>query len=131
MDIASGRACFYINIKAFGLSGRAADWIGRAAAWVQVKHACRTGTLNVIPAMVTLGILRFMGNWNSFLYPLIVTTKAEMRTFLVGLGTVARSGGDAGIDMAGAALGFVPTFVVFLLGKRYIIQGVSLSGLKG
>lgn len=85
----------------------------------------------LVPSMVTLGILRFMGNWNSFLYPLIVTTKAEMRTLPVGLGTVARSGGDAGLDMAGAVLGFVPTFVVFLLGQRYIIQGVSLSGLKG
>ena len=83
------------------------------------------------PAMVTLGILRFMGNWNSFLYPLIVTTKADMRTLPVGLGTVARSGGDAGLDMAGAVLGFLPTFIVFLLGQRYIIQGVSLSGLKG
>lgn len=85
----------------------------------------------LVPAMVTLAILRFMGNWNSFLYPLIVTTKAEMRTLPVGLGTVARSGGDAGLDMAGAVLGFLPTFLVFLLGQRYIIQGVSLSGLKG
>lgn len=85
----------------------------------------------LVPALVTLAILRFMGNWNSFLYPLIVTTKADMRTLPVGLGTVARSGGDAGLDMAGAVLGFLPTFLVFLLGQRYIIQGVSLSGLKG
>ncbi len=85
----------------------------------------------LVPAMVTLAILRFMANWNSFLYPLIVTTKAEMRTLPVGLGTVVRSGGDAGLDMAGAVLGFLPTFLVFLLGQRYIIQGVSLSGLKG
>ena len=85
----------------------------------------------LVPSLVTLAILRFMGNWNSFLYPLIVTTKADMRTLPVGLGTVARSGGDAGLDMAGAVLGFLPTFMVFLLGQRYIIQGVSLSGLKG
>lgn len=85
----------------------------------------------LVPALVTLAILRFMGNWNSFLYPLIVTTKADMRTLPVGLGTVARSGGDAGLDMAGAILGFLPTVLVFLLGQRYIIQGVSLSGLKG
>lgn len=50
MDNGTGRACFYINIKADSLSGQAADWIGRAAAWVQVKHARRTGKLNVIPA---------------------------------------------------------------------------------
>ncbi len=75
----------------------------------------------LVPALVTLAILRFMGNWNSFLYPLIVTTKADMRTLPVGLGTVARSGGDAGLDMAGAVVGFLPTFIVFLLGQHYII----------
>ena len=51
-----------------------------------------------------------------------------MRTLPVGLGTVARSGGDTGLDMAGAVVGFLPTFIVFLLGQRYIIQGVSLRG---
>ncbi|MEZ4730825.1 MAG: hypothetical protein R3E79_27195 [Caldilineaceae bacterium] len=54
-----------------------------------------------------------------------------MRTLTVGLGTVARSGGDAGLDMAGAVLGFLPTFVVFIFMQRYIIQGISLSGVKG
>jgi len=85
----------------------------------------------VKPAMATLAVLRFMGNWNDFLYPMIVTSRAEMRTLTVGLGTVARSGGDAGLDMAGAVLGFLPTFLVFLFMQRYIIQGISLSGVKG
>lgn len=83
------------------------------------------------PAMVTLAVLRFMGNWNSFLYPMIVTSKAHLRTLTVGLGTVARSGGDAGLDMAGAVLGFLPTFIIFIIGQKYIIQGVALSGIKG
>jgi len=82
-------------------------------------------------AMVTLAVLRFMGNWNSFLYPMIITSKADLRTLTVGLGTVARSGGDAGLDMAGAVLGFVPTLVIFVLGQKYIIQGIALSGVKG
>lgn len=83
------------------------------------------------PAMATLAVLRFMGNWNSFVYPMIVTSKAEMLTLTVGLGTVARSGGDAGLDMAGAVLGFLPTFFIFIVMQRYIIQGISLSGVKG
>ena len=33
--------------------------------------------------------------------------------------------------MAGAAMGFIPTFIIFIIGQRYIIQGVALSGLKG
>jgi multiple sugar transport system permease protein len=82
-------------------------------------------------AMVTLAVLRFMGNWNSFLYPMIVTSKAQFRTLTVGLGTVARSGGDAGLDMAGAVIGFLPTFIIFVLGQRYITQGIALSGVKG
>lgn len=85
----------------------------------------------VKPAMATLAVLRFMANWNSFFYPMIVTSRSEMRTLTVGLGTVARSGGDAGLDMAGAVLGFLPTLILFVIMQRYIIQGVSLSGVKG
>jgi multiple sugar transport system permease protein len=83
------------------------------------------------PAMATLAVLRFMGNWNSFVYPMIVTSRAQMLTLTVGLGTVARAGGDAGLDMAGAVLGFLPTFLIFIVMQRYIIQGISLSGVKG
>lgn len=82
------------------------------------------------PAMATLAVLRFMGNWNSFLYPMIITSKASLYTLTVGLGTVARSGGDAGLDMAGAVIGFLPTFIIFLFMQKYIIQGISLSGVK-
>jgi len=88
-------------------------------------------TPQVKPAMATLAVLRFMGNWNSFFYPMIVTSKSDMRTLTVGLGTVARSGGDAGLDMAGAVLGFLPTLIVFMLMQRFIIRGISLSGVKG
>jgi len=85
----------------------------------------------VVPTMATLAVLRFMGNWNSLFYPMSVTSKSDMRTLTVGLGTVARSGGDAGLDMAGAVLGFLPTLIVFVLMQRYIIRGISLSGVKG
>ena len=85
----------------------------------------------VKPTLATLAVLRFMGNWNSFFYPMIVTTKSDMRTLTVGLGTVARAGGDAGLDMAGAVVGFLPMLLVFILMQRYIIRGISLSGVKG
>jgi multiple sugar transport system permease protein len=83
------------------------------------------------PAMATLAVLRFMGNWNSFLYPLIVTSRATMLTLTVGLGTVSRAGGDAGLDMAGAVITFLPTMILFVMMQKYIIQGISLSGVKG
>jgi multiple sugar transport system permease protein len=83
------------------------------------------------PAMATLAVLRFMGNWNSFLYPMIVTSKSTLLTLTVGLGTVARAGGDAGLDMAGAVITFLPTVILFVVMQKYIIQGISLSGVKG
>ena len=72
-----------------------------------------------------------MGYWNLFLYPMIITSRSDRRLLTVGLGTVARAGGDVGLDMAGAMIGFLPTFIVFLVGQKYIIQGVSLTGVKG
>lgn len=83
------------------------------------------------PALATLAVLRFMGSWNSFLYPMIMTTRARLQVLPVGLATVARSGGDAGLDMAGAAMGFLPTFFAFLIGQKYVIQGITMSGIKG
>ncbi|MEM7536011.1 MAG: carbohydrate ABC transporter permease [Chloroflexota bacterium] len=91
----------------------------------------RVLTPQVTATMATLAVLRFMGNWNSFFYPMIVTSKSDMRTLTVGLGTVARAGGDAGLDMAGAVIGFLPTLIIFVLMQRYIIGGISLSGVKG
>jgi multiple sugar transport system permease protein len=85
----------------------------------------------ITPSLATLAVLRFMGNWNSFLYPMIMTSRAHLRVLTVGLGTVAREGGDAGLEMAGAVVGFLPTFIVFLIGQRYVIQGIQMSGLKG
>ena len=84
----------------------------------------------VVPAMATLAVLRFMGNWDSFFYPMIVTSRSDMRTLTVGLGTVTRAGADAGLDMAGAVDGSLPTLLVFIIMQRYIIRGISLSGMK-
>jgi len=83
------------------------------------------------PALATLAVLRFMGNWNDFLYPLIVTTRQEMRTLTVGLTTVNTGGANAGLDMAGAVMGFLPTFIIFMIGQRYLVEGVTLTGIKG
>jgi len=83
------------------------------------------------PALATLAVLRFMGHWNSFMYPMIVTSKDHLRTLTVGLATVYTAGQNAGLDMAGAMVAFMPTFLIFLLGQKYIIEGVALTGVKG
>jgi len=83
------------------------------------------------PALATLATLTFLGHWNDFLYPLIVTTKSSMRPLTVGLATMVVQEGGAGVQMAGATITFLPTFLIFLFMQRYVVQGIALSGIKG
>lgn len=86
----------------------------------------------VKPALAALCILTFLGNWNAFLWPLIVIQDPLMRTLPVGLSQF--SYGEAGsrweLIMTGASLATVPVLIVFALFQRQIIRGIALSGLK-
>lgn len=86
----------------------------------------------VRPALATLAILTFLGNWNAFLWPLVVIQTPEMRTLPVG---VALFSGEAGtawhLIMTASTLSVVPVYLVFLVFQRQIIEGVVLTGVKG
>lgn len=83
------------------------------------------------PALATLATLSFLGVWNDFLYPLIVTNSDEMRTLTVGLSTLFARFGGVAIHMAAATVVFLPTLIIFLLLQKYVVQGFTLSGVKG
>jgi multiple sugar transport system permease protein len=83
------------------------------------------------PALATLGTLTFLDSWNDFLYPLIVTSSDTMYPLTVGLATMVKRGGNAGFSLAGATVSFLPTFVFFLIMQRYVVRGITLSGIKG
>ncbi len=87
------------------------------------------------PAWGVLGILGFVGNWNLFLWPLIVTTSNEMETIQVGVSTLTtavRTGfTDYGLIMSGAVFAAVPVIVVFFLFQRYFVRGITIGALKG
>ncbi len=84
----------------------------------------------ITPAVAMLATLRFLEQWNDFMYPMLMTSRNEMRTLAVGLGTMARQDGAAGFEMAGAVLAFLPTFLLFLVAQRYLVEGIALSGVK-
>lgn len=85
------------------------------------------------PALAVVAINTFLTNWNSFLYPLILTSRDEMRTLPVGLALYAQGphSVDWGHLMAGASLGALPTLAVFLLFQRQIVAGLTQGALKG
>ena len=92
----------------------------------------RIGLPLVRPALAALGIFTFLTSWNSFLWPLIIIQRPQMRTIPVG---VALFSGEAGsswhLIMAASTLSVIPVLVVFLFFQRQIIEGVVLTGMKG
>ena len=83
------------------------------------------------PAIGALGIFTFLDEWNSFMWPLIMTSSNKMRVIPVGLAFLQdQYYTDYTILMAGAVLALVPVIIVFLAFQRYFVRGIVLSGLK-
>ncbi|CAA9572923.1 MAG: N-acetyl-D-glucosamine ABC transporter, permease protein 2 [uncultured Thermomicrobiales bacterium] len=86
----------------------------------------------VAPALVTLTIFSFNYHWNEFFRPLIFLTTWEQMTLPLGL-TVLRGylgTGNTAAVMAGVTMAITPVLLVFLLFQRYLIEGITLTGLK-
>lgn len=86
----------------------------------------------VKPAVAALCIFTFLGNWNAYIWPLIVIRSEEMRTLPVGIAFFSSESGSAfHLIMAAAALATIPVIIIFLIFQRHIIKGIALAGLKG
>ncbi len=83
------------------------------------------------PALATLAIFAFMNSWKDFLWPLLVTTRNDMRTVEVGIAMFSSLyGTNWPYQMAAAVVVLLPILAVFILTQRYFIEGISISGLK-
>jgi multiple sugar transport system permease protein len=84
-------------------------------------------------ALLVAGLFAFMGNWNDYLWPLIVLTgtNVDMWTLPIGLSKIAGTYNyDYGLTMAAAILAIVPVVIVYALMQDRIIEGVSRTGIK-
>ena len=83
------------------------------------------------PALAVLAIQVFFTNWNSFLFPYILTSSEQLRTLPVGL---ALFQGHQAIDwqhlMAGSAVAVIPVLVLFILLQRRIVSGITAGAIK-
>ncbi|CAG0954039.1 L-arabinose transport system permease protein AraQ [Anaerolineae bacterium] len=84
------------------------------------------------PAFATLALFAFMGNWNSYLWPLIVTNSNEMRTVQIGLRYFVGQEGASqwGLLMAAAVFVSLPVVAVYLLVQKQFVQGIAATGIK-
>lgn len=83
-------------------------------------------------AMISVGIFYFILSWNNFLWPYLSITSAENMILSAGLPTfLSNNTMSLNLIMAASAIAAIPTILVFVLLQRHIVQGVSMSGVKG
>jgi ABC-type glycerol-3-phosphate transport system permease component len=85
------------------------------------------------PALATVVIFGFIGNWNNFLYPLIYIRSMDKQVLAVALNMFRGAYGNANYQymMAVSLLVLLPVLVVFFLGQRLFVRGIALTGIKG
>ena len=87
-----------------------------------------------LPTLISITILKMMGAWNSYIWPRLVANKEEFSLITNGLrNAFTDTAGDVNypVQMAAVAIVSAPLFLVFLFLRKYIMAGVSRSGIKG
>lgn len=84
-----------------------------------------------LPGIATISILGFLGNWNSYLIPLIVINNQSLYTMPMLIQLLNRHfNGDMGAMYAGVSISVIPIMLIFAFCSRWMIQGVNAGGLK-
>jgi multiple sugar transport system permease protein len=84
------------------------------------------------PALLTVGLYAFVGSWKSFLWPLVMTSRPDVRPIQVGLSTFALENGTYYHTlMAASAFTIAPVLILFILVQRQFLESIARSGLKG
>lgn len=85
-----------------------------------------------ISTVLTVFITAFIGTWNTYLWPLLVTNKTEMRTVQVGITMLNFSEGTVyGPIMAASIMVLLPSLILFLTFQKRIVSGMMAGGVKG
>jgi len=85
------------------------------------------------PALITAAIFSFYWTWEDFMTPLIYLNDPKLYTVSLALRTFADPSGqtDWGAIFAMMSLSLVPVFIIFIMFQKYLVEGISTSGLKG
>ncbi|MDP3952487.1 MAG: carbohydrate ABC transporter permease [Microbacterium sp.] len=80
-----------------------------------------------IPAVATVGLIAVIDEWNSFVWPLIITNSVNMRTLPIGLMYLKANDGltSWGVLMSGTLVVVLPMLIVFLFAQRFIVTGLT------
>lgn len=88
-----------------------------------------------LPTLISITILKMMGAWNTYMWPKLTTTNKDFYLITIGLREAFSSADnqqpDIPLQMAAVTLVSIPLFLVFIFLRKYIMKGVSRSGIKG
>ena len=99
-----------------------------------IKYLWRVMIPLSLPNLISITILKMMGAWNSYMWPRLVANDAAHKLITNGLRTAftdASGNTDIPVQMAAVAVVSLPLFLVFVFLRKYIMKGVSRSGIKG
>lgn len=86
----------------------------------------------LVPAMASLAIFTFLGSWNSFFHPLIFLSTPDLFTVPLMLDQFrGQYTVDWSLLMAGSAIAVIPVLIIYMIGQRQIIEGITMTGLTG
>jgi ABC-type glycerol-3-phosphate transport system permease component len=84
------------------------------------------------PVLTTVAVLAFIGHWHDFMGPLIYLDRVETYTLQLGLRMFQTvNGGFTHYLMAASMLVLLPVLILFFVAQRQLVQGITLSGIKG
>ena len=84
------------------------------------------------PGLIVLAIFCFLGNYNSFFWPLILTKSDHLRTLPIGLLTFDSTyGRETPLIMAASLMAMVPPVLIFLVLNKYLVNGIQIGAVKG
>ena len=99
-----------------------------------IKYLWKVMVPLALPTLISITILKMMGAWNSYIWPRLVANDEAHRMITNGLrNAFTDTSGDVNypIQMAAVAIVSAPLFLVFIFLRKYIMAGVSRSGIKG
>lgn len=83
-------------------------------------------------ALITLGIFTFTGQWDEFIWPLVILNDSDKYIVQLGLSTFfGEHHVDWGPLMAASTIVSIPSILIFMFGQRYIVKGIATTGIKG
>ena len=105
----------------------AAKMDGASELWIFLRLIVQLSTAS----LSALAIFSFMSNWNNYLWPLIVLQDSVKMTLSVGIASLQMAAWTSyDLSVTAGALAVVPVLIVFAFAQRYIVEGLTLTGMK-